>query len=485
MGLLGFLNWLSAKPRIVGLFLLCALPAASVMAMLTPPGQVPDEPAHTARAAGLLHGAVVAVRKTFTDPQTGQQFVESGVKTDAGLFAASFGKIETANGQHVVTEVDYDAMRNQAPDHALVFASIPNTANYFPTAYILATLGMAVGLLFKASPFVCFMLARFAMVAAFLLLGSFAIWVTAYGEALLLAVLLMPMTLFLAGSLNEDGVLIGMACLSAAAFTRDPARFPRLRVLGIFLLMLVLASKPPYLAMLALALIPLRAAGFWRRAWQMVAGAVPALAWLAFVLKYVAVPFGQPAYHPGPLYAGDAHIWLTATNPAANLHILLADPVRLLAMPWQMYVFWQVEMYRGMVGILGLLQVQFPGRYYMVWSYALAAALLGLVFGQRRGTEARAAGLLDTVLVAAVGVFTCWCMAILLYTGWTTVGSATIQGIQGRYFLIMLPFAALAAPAWRALAVLPPIVPALPVLVIGIYDLAYVPFKLAAFFYMQ
>jgi hypothetical protein len=479
------LGLVSSKPCIIGLFLLCALPAGLMMAMITPPGQVPDEPAHMGRAAGLLRGAIMGVRKIDVDPATGRSVAVAGVKADAGLFGAAFGHIELANGAHVVTLADYDAMRNEQANHALVFLAIPNTVTYFPAAYAPAALGLAVGLLFKASPYACLTLARFSMLAAFLLLGGLALWVTAYGEALLLAVLLMPMTLFLAGSLNEDGVLIGMACLSAAAFTRDPARYPRFRLFAILALVLVLASKPPYLPMLGLALVPLRAAGFWRRVLRMVIAAVPVLAWLFVVLAYVAVPFGRPAYHPGPLFPGDPHIWLTATNAADNLRILLGHPERLLAMPWQMYVFWQVELYRGMVGILGLLQLQFPGRYYQIWSYALVAALLGLIFAERQGTESRAAGLLDTALVAAVGFLTCWAVAISLYLNWTDVGSATIDGIQGRYFLVMLPFVALAAPAWRRLAVLPAIVPALPVAALGIYDLAYVPFKLAAFFYMR
>jgi hypothetical protein len=481
---LDLLDLVSAKPCIIGLFLLCALPAGLMMAMITPPGQVPDEPAHMTRAAGLLGGAIMGVRKSEIDPISGKPVMVAGVKADTGLVAAALAHIESANGTHTVTLADYDAMRNQPPDHVRAFFNIPNTVTYFPAAYTPAALGLAAGLLFKASPFVCLMLARFSMLAAFLLLGGLALWVTAYGEALLLAVLLMPMTLFLAGSLNEDGVLIGMACLSAAAFTRDQARYLRLRLLAILLLVMILASKPPYLPLLGMALLPLRAPGFWSRAGQMVLAGVPVLVWVFLVAAYVAVPFGRPAYHPGPLFAGDARVWLTATNPAANLAALLADPVRLVIMPWQMFVFWQVALYQSMIGILGLLAVVFPGRYYVAWTYALAAALLGLLFARRQGAESRPVGLLDRVLVATLLVATCWAISIALYLTWSNVGSSTIVGVQGRYFLLILPFAALAAPAWRRLAVLPAIVPALPVLVLGIYDLGYVPFKLVTFFYM-
>ena len=76
-------------------------------------------------------------------------------------------------------------------------------------------------------------LARLCMLAAFLVLGGVALYVAAYGEALLFCVLLMPMTLSLAGSLNQDGILIGLACLSAAAMTRDFAIAWKFRLLAI------------------------------------------------------------------------------------------------------------------------------------------------------------------------------------------------------------------------------------------------------------
>jgi len=50
------------------IFLVCALPTGLCLALLTPIGQVADEPAHIARAAGLLHGQIMGQRFTVHDP---------------------------------------------------------------------------------------------------------------------------------------------------------------------------------------------------------------------------------------------------------------------------------------------------------------------------------------------------------------------------------------------------------------------------------
>ncbi len=51
------------KSAAIILFVLCALPVCMMTALITPPGQSPDEIPHTARALGLLHGAILGVRK--------------------------------------------------------------------------------------------------------------------------------------------------------------------------------------------------------------------------------------------------------------------------------------------------------------------------------------------------------------------------------------------------------------------------------------
>jgi uncharacterized membrane protein len=80
-------------------------------------------------------------------------------------------------------------------------------------------------------------------------------------------------------------------------------------------------------------------------------------------------------------------------------------------------------------------------------------------------------------------VLSVWAVTIAQYLSWSPVGSATIEGVQGRYFLVLLPFLLLAVPHWRRCGI-PAIAPALPAIALGIYDLGYVPMKIVSFFYI-
>jgi uncharacterized membrane protein len=479
----GFLDRLSAKPVLVALFLFCALPAGMLMALLTPPGQVPDEPNHLARAAGLLHGEVLIVHKERLSPTTGKPRFSPMAKLETGLVEASVGYTTMSGDVHKVFLNDLWIMQHTPPDKVMTYVLIPNTATYFPAAYLPATLGLAAGQAANLPPFYLFLLARLFMLAAFLALGAAAIALAEYGAPLLLALLILPMTLFLAGSVSEDGVLIAAACLAAALFTADPFEHPARRLCGVLVLVLVLASKPPYAPLLGLCLLPLFGPGLWRRALLAAAAALPVLLWLALVLHFTAVPFYKPPYTPGPLWTGDPKIIFNGTDAAANLHILLADPIRLFTLPWKMFSLagTMALLGREMVGMLGFLQIIFPLRYYEIWGAALALVLAGVALSRRWTVEAA----LTTLFVLAVLLIAVWSVALSLYLNWTHVGQPLIEGFQGRYFLILLPFLILALPPGRGALRLPAIIPALPVLVLGIADLAILPMKLVTFFYLH
>lgn len=473
----------SGKSAVIALFLLCALPVTVLTALMTPPGQSPDEPAHIVRAAGLLHGAVMGVRKPATDMNTGQPEMLSGVQVNLGIFSAAFGTTTQVNGHPVVTADDFLAMHKQPPQPERVFASIPNTVTYFPLSYVPATLGMALGLLLAGGkPLVCIILARFGMLAAYLALGGLALRVAAYGEALLLVVLLLPMSLFLAGTVNQDGVLIGLACLAGAALTRGTQG---MRWFGLAALVLLLLAKPPYLALLGVFLLPLFAPGFLWRLRDVVLAALPVLLWAALISALVVVPFGKPPYHPGPLFAGDHTILLDHTDPAANLRILLAQPMRFITLPWDTLHQWAGGKLAEMIGVLGLLQIAMPFGYYVLWCVAGGVALAGLLFTGRPGAlsgSGQAVGLVWTTGLLAANV---WLLFVMFYLNWTNVGLDFVDGVQGRYFLPLLPFLLFAIPSLRPRAKLPPLLPAFPVVLLGVYDIGYIPLRLLNTYYLH
>ncbi len=452
------------------------------MAMNTPLGQVPDEAAHMARAESLLRGTVLGVRKPVVNPQTGDRQVLTGFKVDAGLFAVSFPKSDWIENKPTITQKDYFAVRNDPSDHRLVFAHAPNTATYFPTAYIPGSIGLAIGLMTKATPFACMVMGRIGMVIGFLIVGCLALWIAAYGEGLILTVLLLPMTLFLAGSLSQDGVLAAVACLCAAAFTHEPEKRPGMRIFGLILLVVILTAKLPYVPLLALALVPLRRSTIIKRSLEAMFATAPVMIWALLIGLFVVVPFGTAPYHPGPLYAGDPHTIFTTWDTKENFHILMADPTRFVTLPADLIQRWHASLIDQTIGVLGSMALWFPSRYYNVWEFAIIASVFGFLFVPRSDTEQKTT-LIENVYVALVLIFSAWAVFIAAYIDWTDVGSPEIWGVQGRYFLILMPFLILAIPRLFKIN-LPIIIPILPAIALGIYDLGYLPLKISTFFYV-
>ncbi len=470
------------KNAILAFFVLCAFPTGLMMALITPPGQSPDEPAHMARALGLLHGAVLGVRKPFIDPYTGKQRWHTGVKVNIGLFQASVGPVTEIANRPVVTSQDFLASRARPADPQRVYVNLPNTATYFPGAYLPATLGVAVGLLAYAPPYACFLLGRLFMLAAYIAVGVACLWMAAFGEGFLLGILLLPMTLFLGSTYNQDGLLIAMSCLACAALTRGSTGY---RIFGLATFVLVLGSKPPYALMIGVFLLPLFGAGFWRRMCEVAIASVPVVLWVMFISAFVVVPFGIMAYHPGPLFVGDRSITLHHADAGKNLHILLARPTRFFTLPWQ-YVTsdWWLALWM-MVGVLGPLQLVLPYHYYFLWESSLVFSLLGAFFTHRAQTTPRVHALVNFFFVTGVIIITLWLILIMLYLDWTDVGKNLIDGFQGRYISPLLPFLLFALPAVRWRFKVPPLLPALPVIALGLYDMGYLPMKLVWNYYLH
>ncbi len=466
------------KGTVMALFVFCAVPVLALTVLLTPPGKSPDEPAHFARALGLLHGAVLAVRQPGTDILTGKTEMQAGVKVNIGLYDIGAGVTTPIGGRSVLTQDNAARLRGFAPIHQKRFVNIPNTATYFPTAYVPAALGVALGRAVHTTPYGCFLLARFGMALSYLALGLLALCLAAFGEAALLAILLLPMSLFLAGTVNQDGQLIALACLACAALTRGA------RGLGLVAFIVFLCAKPPYAAMLGVFLLPLFGPGFWHRVRQVALALVPVVLWVAYIVRFVVVPFSKAPYHPGPLYTGPVQL-MSHTNSATNLHILLAAPSRFFTLPARELLHaggWRLH---EMVGVLGTLQIVFSSSFYNAWFVALALTLVGLLFTARPAATPPKAAAVNVAIVLGLIVLTCWLILIMFYLDWTNVGEAYIAGMQGRYWLPLLPFLLFAVPGLGPRLALPPALLALPVVLMGIYDIGYIPLKLVWYFYLH
>jgi hypothetical protein len=439
-------------------FLLCAAPVGFAAAWLTPMSQPPDEATHTARAAGLLHGAVLATRRWALDPYTGSYAWEAGVQASVPLVAVSLAR--TAHGPLAgETKPARLNLRRR------FFYYLPNTAMYFPAAYVPAALGIALAAALHGSAQVGFLAARLGGLVAYLALGATALGIAAAGEALLLAVLLLPMPLLLAGAVTQDSVLIATTGFAVAALTRREASW---RLAGLAGLTLLALAKPPYAPLILLYTLPLGAPGGARRA----AAAACALAivggWAALTATQVMVPFDAFApysthlifYHPGPLYTGDPAAWFDQTDPSAQFAGLRAHPAAFAGVVLRAMAAWRPGTFAELVGFVGRAPLPLGWWLGPAWLAAGLAAALG---GRRCPPGAGLAALLILASLYAI--------LLSLYLDNSLVGVTVTQGFNARYLLPLLPCLALALPGgrrapWWSLA---------PACALGLFDMVYLP----------
>lgn len=423
-------------------------PLCLFLALTVPLGEVPDEPAHAMRADSVRHAEVLGHRVRLADA-SGNVTTLAGVDANRALLTAAFVFQPQPLEQKTLTRERRLALQLVPWDATPAFAAVPNTAVYLPVFYVPAAIGLAVAQAAGSGPFQALLAARALNAVAFVLLGTLALVVARAGRLMIFVTLSLPMTVWLAGSVNPDGLLVATACLAAASLTRLSAgrRWPGWMAGGC--LALLGMSKPCYLPLALAMLARLRwrsGPALWRQGLAVVAVTVPGLLWAALAMALVAVPFGRLPYSGGPLWPGDPGRIFTGTDVGAQLAVLADRPSRVLTLT----AGWLDAQGRhnvfSTIGVLGLLDLLLPLRWYFAWMAGVGVAAAAELFGPWRTDGVRplgAAAMVAGVLASFEAVL------MLQYLNWTSVGLTEIDGVQGRYFLPLLPFLGVAASAAR------------------------------------
>ena len=453
------------------LFVLLVLPVGLWFALRVPIGQVPDEIAHIYRAASLLDLQWIGHRVQVVQPPGNRVTIEGGVEGDMALLNIDAfppwkpdraNKVMTPQIRQDLAQVDWSGKRS--------FIAVPNTASYMPLFYIPAALAFGAVHALGGTPYTAVLTGRVANAVVYALIGCTALWLAETGGMLLFALLCLPMSVFLAASFNQDGLMIATVVLAVALLRRAGDRKPgesvydapsarrpagsgsmgqRAYWAGGILLAAVIAAKPPYLPLALVMLIPLRLndVSLRTRIGGFLLVVAPAIVWSALVLKFSSVPFWRPDYHPGPLWFGDPGVTFHATDMAAQLSVLWHAPYRFVTLPAELLFTSFRRLLSELIGVFGTLDVVLPRRLYSVWCLALLAAVGADVLTQPTRPLQRQP--IDRLLVLVAIAGSVWLVCLVQYLTWTQVGASAIDGVQGRYLIPALAVLPLALPAWR------------------------------------
>ncbi len=410
-------------------FLVLAWLTGWLLAGLLPLGQAADEAAHAIRVDALSHGRLLGHREG----------TDGGFTTPPTMADVAFKTLPRQRQ----TSAERDAAEAVPWGAPARFVELGTIATYFPAAYLPAAITVLAARRLHATPAQAFLAGRQANVLVFGLLGALALAVAQRGRALIAAVLLLPMSLGLAASLSGDAMLIGAAALAAACVTHGGNRE---WWMAMALLTLIGLTKLPYAPLL---LVPLAVGrprlsepGLPVRLGVVALSAILMLGWTAFNQAAVMGVSSRPPYQAGSLWPGPPRQF-AAIDPAAQLQVLRADPAQAVGLVARTFAT-ETQLLCNLIGVLGWLNIEMPGWIYGLWTGVLALVVLALLTEAGAGSWPALAGLLGIILSA-------WAIMLAQYLGWTEVGAPVIAGVQGRYFLPLLPFLAVSVPCIRPL----------------------------------
>lgn len=404
---------------------------------LMPPGMVPDEPVHFQSAyyysdifmgdvpqAGSLTMRACDSGEILYSNNEGQQNV-TAERSDYKKIVSSWSW--TAGDTELMT------VNSDKPD--LVSGSISANPVWIRLP---AAIGIALARLLGLGAYPLYYLGRLLSLAAFLSMTFFAIRVTPVGKSVFVSVSLLPMTMQLASSYSYDSMIIGLALLLTAFCLKaiyGEGTISAGNCIGIIVLTLLLVTPKIIYALIGLLIFLVPSKRFSSRRNEVLVKAIIPFLIVFFTAivessRLIALSGGMSTTGDGLDYRG------TETGHFFTLSDILRHPRNaLLVFLNTLAVYGDFYFFSMLTGPLGWFQTSLavPGVLAVCFFTTLVFSMLSSVTDNAVPSGVQRLGLVLVFCVVAFGVI------LSMWLGWTFDNETVINGVQGRYFLPVLP----------------------------------------------
>ena len=371
--------------------LIAALIFGLAYVFVTPPFRVPDEVLHFWRADAIAMGHFLPNGGGKPD----SAHIPQGLKTL--VWVMSWVEVKVTRPQF---RTAYEIPLEPVKEPLVQFP-----AWYTPVPYIPQAITAAVARLLNVRPLIIFYAGRVANVVAALAMIGISLRLASAFRTVIAAVALLPMTLFEFASWSADAMTIAASILFITLLrSREDAAL--LGTTGI----IVGLCKPAYFLTALLAR---------RRVIVLVVLCVFVATVAAFAYAHLAA-YQQRTDLP--------------IDPASQLRCVTSDPFHFLGVitkDLRRHCWWYLE---GTIAHLGLSEVTLP--LVITWLELLMLVWVGISNGLAIDVRTR-------VLMIAIFIVTSIGVMLSQYLIWSAICGDAIEGVQGRYFLPVLPLALL------------------------------------------
>jgi uncharacterized membrane protein len=419
-------------------FVFLSLAFGSLVILILPPLRGPDEISHFLRIYSYARGELLPAAEVDGRKAT---FVERELYHQLSFFWSAGEWFATGSEKGVRYEQIMALYRDFAgsddePGQAAIFAPFAGTEGYNPVAYIPYIAAVTIGRLLRLDFPDLLLLMRLFGLAAFTAAAAYAIRISPVLKWAFVLIAMLPVSLYHRSVLSADGAALSSALVITALCLSGARKFSAGRVWERSLWMTLCAlSKQPQIVFVLLELMVSRLNELPRRWRSVLIVVMPCL--ILSPLWVIAVSADIAAWR----LQGDGYHPPEHFDPLWKLVYMWEHPFHFPLAVWTTLSGWGDRLWPELIGILGWQDI--PLR---PWTYLVLTVLLMLVPVQRLqldgGTRARIMVITGlTVLGYVVVVY------LIFFLTYTPLDVDHVRGVQGRYFVIALPVAAVFAAA--------------------------------------
>ncbi len=425
------LVWSRLESRPAFVFVLLSLAFGSAISVVVPPLRGPDEIAHFLRIYSYTRGELLPT--TEVDGRKGI-FIERELYTQLSFFKNAgehFGRNREQGLRYseIMKEYPHPGGTLHEEEQTTKFMPFAGTEGYNPVAYAPYILAAAIGNLLGLDFPNMLLLMRFLGLITFTAVAAYAIKLTPTLKWAFVLIAMLPVSIYNRSVLSADGAALTYALVITALCFSAVQRSGRVWERSLWMTLCTL-SKQPQIVFVLLELMVCRMTG--RRRWSSLA-LVVVPSFILSPLWVLAVSADVAAWR---LLEGETHP-REHFDPLWKLAYMWEHPLHFPLAAWTALTVWGEPLWRELIGILGWQDI-----LLRPWTYFVLTVILLLVPLQKLNLDGavRARVAVITGLAVLGYVVTVYLIFFLTYT---PLNIDHVRGVQGRYFVIALPMAAI------------------------------------------
>jgi uncharacterized membrane protein len=424
------LSRLESRPAF--LFIVLSLAFGSAISVVVPPLRGPDEIAHFLRIYSYAQGELLPAVEV--DGRKGI-LIERELHAQLAFFKNAGERFaqDREKGLRYAEIMQEDPAADGTPDdeeQTWKFMSFAGTEGYNPVAYAPYVVAAAIGNLLGLDFPNLLLLMRVLGLIAFTAVVAYAIRVTPTLKWAFVLIAMLPVSIYNRSVLSADGAALAGALMITALCFSAVERHGRLWERSLWMTLCTL-SKQPQIVFVLLELMACRAAVL-RRRWSSLAFVVlpsfilsPLWVW-AVSAEIAAWRLLEAESHPREHF-----------DPLWKLAYMLEHPFHFPLAAWTAVTVWGDRLWPELIGILGWQDI-----LLQPWTYVVLTVLLLLVPLQKLNLDgavrARVAAISGLAVLAYVVT-----VYLIFFLTYTPLDIDHVRGVQGRYFVVALPMAAI------------------------------------------